>query len=323
MTDLISVIVPVFKVENYLNRCVDSILNQTYTNFELILVDDGSPDRCGQICDDYANKDSRVKVIHKENGGLSDARNAGIDIAVGEYYTFVDSDDWAHTDYLSILYYLLKDTSADISVCSYIRTDNEKVKCDLNNTQIYELTNLEALEFLCNSFYRQMVTAWGKLYHKSLFSDIRFPVGKIHEDEFITYKLLYKAKKIALTTKQLLYYWQRPDSIMGALSKSKGIIFALQAYQERAVFFNNEGLYNLRDLTNKKLFYMYRDYIESYRKSNQPINEEIVKEYMELRRHLREGKFTIKFKLGYEVYYTFPFIFNILYKLYIKAVKRI
>ena len=145
MKELISVVVPVFKVEGYLNRCVDSVLGQTYDNFELILVDDGSPDRCGEICDEYAGRDQRVRVLHKENSGLSAARNSGIEIARGDYLTFLDSDDWVHELYLERLHNLLITTSSDISVGNFIQTVEEDVEVDLTNPKIEVLSGLEAL----------------------------------------------------------------------------------------------------------------------------------------------------------------------------------
>ena len=215
MKELISVVVPVFKVEGYLNRCVDSVLGQTYDNFELILVDDGSPDRCGEICDEYAGRDQRVRVLHKENSGLSAARNSGIEIARGDYLTFLDSDDWVHELYLERLHNLLITTSSDISVGNFIQTVEEDVEVDLTNPKIEVLSGLEALGELAGRLYVQMVVTWGKLYKRDLFKGIRFPPGKFHEDEFTTHKLLYKANKIAVTSEQLLYYRQRKDSIMG------------------------------------------------------------------------------------------------------------
>ena len=119
MEDLISVVVPIYNVENYIKKCVDSILSQTYKNLEIILVDDGSPDNCPQICDEYAQKDNRIKVIHKENGGLSDARNAGIDISKGKFITFIDSDDYIEKDYVEVLYNSIKENASDMAIGSH------------------------------------------------------------------------------------------------------------------------------------------------------------------------------------------------------------
>jgi len=258
---LISIIVPVYKVEPYLHRCVDSILNQTYKNMEIILVDDGSPDRCGEICDEYAKKDNRIKVIHKENGGLSEARNFGIDIAKGRYISFLDSDDWIHKKYISELYKLLIKTNADISACDFLRTKTEDVP-KIEKGIIHEFTNIEALEQFTDKFYVQMVVTWGKLYKRELFDHIRFPVGRLHEDEFTTYKLIYKAKKIVLTNSKMLYYWQRSDSIMRSGFNLNQKLDALDSYEERAAFFQFIGLNELSDKTYLMEFDLCLSYID-------------------------------------------------------------
>ena len=194
----ISVIVPVYKVEPYLNRCVDSVLRQTYRDFELILVDDGSPDRCGEICDEYARQDSRVHVIHKENGGLSDARNAGIDWVEANsdsrWLIFADSDDWVHPELLARLLDAATAFDLKISVCGYQETEGadpavlpeDMRPCRWTPKQFY-------MEHFVNA-----TVAWGKLYSRSCFRDIRYPVGKIHEDEFVTYRLLFAQEAIAV-----------------------------------------------------------------------------------------------------------------------------
>lgn len=307
MKDIVSIIVPVYKVEDYLPRCVDSILKQTYDNIELILVDDGSPDRCGDICDQYKIKDSRVKVLHKDNGGLSDARNAGTELAKGKYITFIDSDDWVAEDYIERLYDLLVKKGADISVCNFIRTETEVM--DLSNIQdiIYEFTNIKALENLCGEFYEQLTVSWGKLYKAELFKEIRFPVGKIHEDEFTTYKLLYKANKIVLTSKPLLYYWQRPDSIMGAGFKLRNRLHAIEALQERAGFFKSIGRDDLENKTLKSLFGMYKSINGNIHMfEDEYSTREYIQDFKKFKSKLRNSKQSFKFKLYYEVYFISP-----------------
>lgn len=215
VNDLISIIVPVYKVEKYLNRCIDSILNQTYKNLEIILVDDGSPDNCGKICDDYKKMDKRIKVIHKKNGGLSDARNFGIKIASGKYIGFVDSDDFISKEMYEKLYYLLKENKADISVISYkCFYEIDKVfdkKENINNVSV--LSAEESMQYL---FENSKIGnyAWNKLYKTSLFSDIEYPFGKKMEDLGTTYKLFNKCNRIAYCDIELYYYLQRQDSIL-------------------------------------------------------------------------------------------------------------
>lgn len=212
---LVSIIVPVYNVERYICHCIESIMKQTYTNIEIFLVDDGSPDKCGLICDDYAQMDYRIKVIHKENGGLSDARNVAIDVANGEYITFVDSDDYIVKDYIEYLVDILEKNDADISGCCAKRyyegeEDKETIKID---KRVLNFTNLEALE---DNFYQKHIlnNAWGKLYKRELFEEIRYPVGRLYEDLGTTYKLISKSKKIVWGLSEKYFYLQRDNSIM-------------------------------------------------------------------------------------------------------------
>ena len=194
----ISVIVPIYKVEKYIHRCIDSIINQTYKNLEIILVDDGSPDSCPRICDEYAKKDKRIKVIHKENGGLSDARNKGVDIATGDYIAFVDSDDYIHPNMYEVLIYELEKNNSDIALCKYkIVYEKSKIKTEIDGKfEVYSLNNLQALDSMYGKDGVDFIVAWNKLYKKDLFNKIRYPVGKIHEDEYTTYKLLFASKNV-------------------------------------------------------------------------------------------------------------------------------
>ena len=213
----ISVIVPVYKVEEFLSRCVDSILCQSYPDFEVILVDDGSPDRCGQMCEDYARQDSRIHVIHQENGGLSAARNSGIDWAFAHsdsrWLAFVDSDDWVHPDFLKVLYETAEQTLCKISVCDFFRTSGENFPEQPYNCAM----RIAAGDFYCGDYQNgQTAVAWNKLYHKSLFKNLRYPVGKLHEDEFTTYQAVYQAGTVGVTPMVLYAYYQNPGGIMKA-----------------------------------------------------------------------------------------------------------
>lgn len=238
ITSVISIIVPIYKVEKYLEKCIDSIINQDYKNLEIILVDDGSPDRCPQICDEYAQKDSRIKVIHKENGGLSDARNAGIKVATGEYIAFIDSDDYVTENYISTLLYTIKKYDADISACNYIKLyeDSGVEKVEPKTTKDLVMTNIEAMKDLFTLPNNSDVVAWNKLYKTSLFTqnNIEFPKGKLHEDNFTTYKLYYFSNKVVFTNVPCYYYLQRKDSIMGKKFNIKrlDILLALKETEE-------------------------------------------------------------------------------------------
>lgn len=219
MNDVISVVIPVYKIEKYLCACVDSILGQTYSNLDIILVDDGSPDSCPEICDEYAGRDSRIRVIHKENGGLSDARNAGIAAAKGKYITFVDGDDFIFPSMIETLYTLCVKYDADFSACRHIEcSDNDTlqtVSAEQVETQEEVFTGREKMRaFFANEKITTM--AWEKFYNIRLFENVRFPKGKLHEDVFTTYLLVDSAEKIAVTTEVGYVYRQNPKSIMNS-----------------------------------------------------------------------------------------------------------
>lgn len=239
MVELISVIVPVYKVEKYLTSCVTSLMAQSYRNLEIILVDDGSPDRSGDLCDTLAAQDERIVVIHKPNGGLSDARNAGIETAKGDYLFFLDSDDTIHEETLEILWKNLKENQVDISVCSYLAYfEGEDIDTVLPEQSIEKMSNIEALWKMFDPEYNvQMIICTNKLYKKALWDTIRFPIGKIQEDEFTTYKLIYKAKTIVYTDLKMYYYLQRSDSITGTGKMSRKNLQVFDAFSERATFF--------------------------------------------------------------------------------------
>ena len=206
MEDLISVIVPVYNVEKYLNRCVDSIINQTYKNLEIILVDDGSPDNCGKICDEYAKKDKRIKVIHKENGGQSDARNKGIEIAKGKYVGFVDSDDWIDKNMYEILYKNITKYNCDLSTCNFIRTYQKNSREGNNEENIFEIYTQDEYikKFFKIGTQECVYYPWNKLYKKKLLERNQYPVGLTSEDVEGTFKYLLKCKQI-VTTKVIAY----------------------------------------------------------------------------------------------------------------------
>ena len=210
--ELIRIIVPVYNVEQYINNCVRSIVTQTYQKIEIILVDDGSTDKSGEMCDTLEKTDERIKAIHKENGGLSDARNAGIDIASGKYIMFVDSDDYIPDYAVTYLYKLLKENSANISIGSLKMTKelNSEAKLTIGQTCIYG--NKEAIGQLlyANLF---STSAPAKLYEKSLFDSIRFPVGKLHEDLYTIYRVMNRAQKVAYGSEVVYFYYHRTGSI--------------------------------------------------------------------------------------------------------------
>ena len=218
---MISVIVPVYNVERYLKRCVDSIINQTYSDLEIILVDDGSTDSSGYLCDEIKKTNTRIKVIHKANGGLSSARNAGLEIATGSYIGFVDSDDWIATDMYESLIVAIKETESDVAITGINRIyDNGYCKKQFikEKTEIYQGADIIEEYLKQNSF---STAAWDKLYKKKLFEKRRFPEGKLYEDAPIIYDILKNVTNICCIGKPHYYYFQRSDSICGLAFSSR------------------------------------------------------------------------------------------------------
>lgn len=229
MKPLISIIVPVYNVETYLAKCVDSILAQTYTNLEIFLVNDGSSDCCGKLCDEYAKEDKRIKVIHKKNGGLSDARNVAIDVTTGEFITFIDSDDYVTDDYIMTLYSLIEKYECKVSIALY-NTFVEGSKPKVVNRVYREdcQTNIKAIEEM---FYQEKydTASWAKLYHSSLFATgIRYPKGIVYEDLATTYLLIFQSDKVAFCNRRIYNYLLRRDSIEGSSFSSKKMDSALK-----------------------------------------------------------------------------------------------
>lgn len=223
-TPLISIIIPIYKVESYLRRCVDSVLNQSYRNLEIILVDDGSPDQCPAICNEYAEKDKRIVVVHKTNGGLSDARNAGIEIAKGEYLSFIDSDDFISVHYVQVLLGLVNDFNADVAIAAFHSCSDVNFKFASIEKNGFELSKKEVFKLYTSMTNEgSLISACSKLYKKTLFESVRFPKGLRYEDAFTTYKLLDKAVKIGMTRNMVYCYCVRNDSIMGNVFDEKSV----------------------------------------------------------------------------------------------------
>lgn len=208
--DTISVIIPVYNVEKYIEECVESIINQTYKNMEIILVDDGSTDNSGKICDEYIEKDERIKVIHKKNGGLSSARNEGIKIANGKYLTFIDSDDYITSDMIEELYLSLTKTNSDISICKTTTKEN-KLNHETNNDILIFDSHDAIKEILLDRLFTTSATS--KLYKKDLFDNIEYPIGMIYEDYATTYKLFHLADKISYIPSYKYYYRYNNEGI--------------------------------------------------------------------------------------------------------------
>ena len=256
MKPKVSIVVPAYNVEKYIEKCVNSIISQTFTDIEIILVDDGSRDSTGEICDELAFKDMRISVIHKQNEGLSDARNTGIAAADGEFICFIDGDDYIHPKYCETLFNLIVDNKADIAVCGYIKTQdyNCKVEDEIScTTGIFNKTT--AMQELVTSD-KFMNYAWNKMYKKSLFDGVLYPVGRNWEDLGTTYKLFDKADKIVYCNAKLYFYIQRSGSITSTVSVKNALdIFELE--RERGSFLTE----NYADLED---YLEYRSCLAAY-----------------------------------------------------------
>ena len=312
MQDLISVVVPIYNVEKYLIRCIESILKQTYKNIEIILVDDGSKDSCGKICDEYKEKDSRIKVIHKENGGLSDARNAGINVAKGIYICFIDSDDFIDASFIEKLYRMCINSGANIAQCSFnILTNEIKDEEKKAESKIINISAREMLKNVYGKYSAYNISACNKLFKTDLFNNIRFPFGRIHEDEFTTYKLIYLSGRVAITSQKLYnYYIERNGSITQTRFNIKRLDY-LTALEERMQFFEEN---NETELYNKTLEqYCYYIIISNYKchkhiESSKNIQTELLKKY---RKNVKELIKKPKIKLIKKVILGLAYIFPI------------
>ncbi len=238
----IFVLVPVYKVEAYLERCIDSILNQTYSNWELVLVDDGSPDNCPAICDRYAAEHENITVIHQENGGLSAARNVGIEYALQkgapkqDWITFIDSDDFVNPRYLEYLHRAAKETGAEVSSCAYVRTNSSEIPSE----EIpFSYKAVPPEEFWHRNRTNALI-APAKLYRLSCLSDVRFPLGKLHEDEFTTYKILFQCSAMAILTAPLYHYFFNSSSITHSEWTPRRLD-GLEALEAQVEYFEQHG----------------------------------------------------------------------------------
>lgn len=264
MNPLISVIVPIYNVEAYLQKCIDSLISQTYPNLEIILVNDGSTDASGAICDSYKN-DSRIKVIHNQNMGVADARNAGLAAVSGSLIGFLDGDDFISSDFYSYLYKILVENTADVAQCNFKKVfpAGAPLKDNVHEVeeQVTDVTGRYMLENLRNSdLYPTNTILGNKLYKREIFSGLQFESGKLHEDENIIHQIYYKVDRISLSSKALYYYVQRPGSIMG-IAKLDRFEDIVSVYEARARFFEHAKELRLKELT---LFHEFLALVDLY-----------------------------------------------------------
>lgn len=261
--DLISVIVPVYKVEQYLDECVSSIVNQTYKNLEIILVDDGSPDSCGKMCDNWAKKDTRITVIHKENGGLSDARNAGLDIFKGEYVAFVDSDDYVESNYIETLYTNIKD--ADMCLCNITAFSENNQKKAVVEKGIVDSDKFFEMMFSPETS-QYSVVAWNKLYRRNLWDNVRYPFRKIHEDRYVSCDIISQCSKI-VCLEDYLYWYRYHEGSISTIRNIAGEFDDINAFWLQIDFFKQNSKEKLLRLAANNL-YVFSYELGIYMKNN-------------------------------------------------------
>ncbi len=324
MEELISVVLPIYNVEKYLDKCIQTVCNQTYKNLEIILVDDGSPDNCPKMCEEYAKHDSRIQVIHKKNGGLSDARNAGIKKATGKYITFIDSDDYVALDYVEFLYQTIKKANSQMAIAAHqVLYDSGKVieKATHENSV---LTPKEVLERI---LYDEGIdlSAWGKLYETQLFQTVQFPKGRVFEDAATTYRLVDECTTIAVHSESKYYYIIRGNSITNATFSPKKMDLVLST-REMAEY-TKKKYPELESAANRRLMYAYLSTLSQLAKSKEkfPKEEKELMTYIKKqgnavlrdKRAKKRDKLGIIFaKLGFPAYCFF-------WKMYLKITKRV
>lgn len=242
----LSVIIPVYNVEKYLKRCIESVINQTFSDLEIILVDDGSTDQSGSICDDYARHDSRIKVIHQSNGGLSDARNTGIKAATSELISFIDSDDWLVLDIYDYAMKLQKIYQADIVEFGIIQTNGEEIQNSEVHEELYICTGNEMLPRIYQNNLGGSIAAWNKIFRKDLFEDNLFIKGRIMEDTLLMPKIFYASSRCVATSRKGYYYYQGNQESITKKQYSLKNLDAIYAHTDNRKFFLENGLDNAR-----------------------------------------------------------------------------
>ena len=258
MKDLISVVVPIYNVERFLPICIESIISQSYKKLQIILVDDGSTDNCGNICNEYASRDERLEVIHKQNGGLSDARNVGINKAKGEYIAFVDSDNYIEKSMYKDMYNLIDKRKADVCICNFYNVEGNNKILKNPNKGIQEYDKISILkEILLDTKIQSY--AWNKLYKKEVFNNIKYPVGRKYEDIGTTFYILEKCNKIIVTGKPEYYYLNRKDSIVNNVNEQT-IIDYIELIIKRYDYIEK----NLKELDKYNKYYLAKTLITAY-----------------------------------------------------------
>lgn len=313
---LVTVIVPVFNVERYLRRSVGSIIAQTHTALEVLLINDGSTDSSGVLCDSLAAEDPRIRVVHQSNGGLSMARNAGLAQATGDFLTFVDSDDWLHPEMIETLLTLLIDQQADVG-CAAFRRSTAEGQVDPANTEpafLLVLDPEQALRELIGARHIQLTVAWAKLYRTQLWSELRFPQGRLHEDEFTTYRVLAASRRVIITGQQLYFYRKHGDSIMGSRYAARRGIDASDAFRERADFMAAAGLRELSMAAYREAFKKYAQ-LHSWLGRREPeLRKRLVAEMREVLHRIADDRQPLSFRAFGWLYVKAPSLGSLVYR---------
>lgn len=279
--ELISVLIPAYNVEKYIGKCLESILSQTYENIEIVVIDDGSTDNTLSVCDEYAAKSNKIRVIHTQNGGVSKARNMALEFSKGDFVAWIDADDLVSCKYIETLYNLLKNNDADVAVVGFEKfvenppfVQEEDYKC-LVCDKYYPLKQL--------TFDYLWLVQWGKLIKKEFYNGIKYPEGQNHEDEYVMYQLYYRTNRIAYALNPLYFYRENPESIMGK-KYNESRLFVLEALHNRVKFYEEHKEEELVRLTILKLLGMYRNhyYLIKEHLGNQELMNDLYNRYMDL-----------------------------------------
>ena len=310
MEKLISVIVPVFNVENFIDVCISSLIKQSYSNIEIILVDDGSTDSSSMLCDKWATEDARIKVIHQTNGGLSAARNSGLDIATGDYICFVDSDDFVMEDYVKCMVDAIEETDADVAICDVITAKSPALAKPITSNRILDAAECRTwLDNLISREYVLMVVSWNKLYKKELFADNRFEEGKLHEDEFMINRLLFNIKKMVYVPLEEYVYRMNSSSITGSENEfNVAHLDVIDAFTDRIdVSLVNKDV-GFAKITLRNTMYKLADYyfkMEGHQSVIKSKMRDVLNKYREI--------ITTKQKLKYELFMVSPAVFKMIF----------
>lgn len=296
---LISVIVPVYQAEKYLTRCLDSILAQSLSDYELLLIDDGSTDGSGVLCDKYAKADERVRVIHQKNGGAAAARNAGLDAAAGDWIAFIDSDDWVHPDYLRVLHEAAMQRNADLVACRYVTVRGGSKPADETMIPLFSEQNAE--EYWIGDRTGATVP-WGKLYRRELFREVRYPVGRIGEDEFVTYRLIFGCDRLAVIDNVMYRYFVNQNGVSRS-SYIKRLPDALEAFRQHEEFFKNSPWQKAYRLEAEYYAAAWSDAIWITKKQKDEVSRQMTAELRkELRHYMNTHKYMIPFDKRKDIY---------------------